>query len=125
MPRNMSFALTTDAVLARQKTVTRRRGWQHLRKGELFWAVKKAMGLRPGEKIQRLALLRCVSNEPVCLAAIDQEEVRREGFADASPGDFVAMFCQHMRCASSDDVQRIEFEYVEEDAQGIWETLRC
>ena len=46
MPRNMSFALTTEQVRRREKTVTRRRGWWFLKPGDIVTAVKKARGLR-------------------------------------------------------------------------------
>lgn len=39
--RRMSFALTTDAVLSRQKTVTRRLGWRFLKPGDRLLAVDK------------------------------------------------------------------------------------
>jgi hypothetical protein len=54
MPRLMSFAHTTDQIRNRTKTVTRRNGWADLKPGELFWAVEKAMGLKPGEKVKRV-----------------------------------------------------------------------
>ncbi len=113
MPRNMSFALTTAQVRARQKTVTRRLGWGGLKPGELFWAVEKAMGLKPGEKIVRLALLRCVSNRAERLKDIDADDVKREGFPGMTAKQFLEMFCEHMNCAPDTSVQRIEFEYVE------------
>lgn len=47
--RNMSFALTTDQILAGTKTVTRRLGWLRLQPGDHLRPVRKCMGLRPGE----------------------------------------------------------------------------
>ena len=35
MPRNMSFALTTDQVRKQSKTVTRRMGWRKTKPGEV------------------------------------------------------------------------------------------
>lgn len=64
MPRNMSFMLTTQQVIDRTKTVTRRLGWKHLKPGELFWACEKCQGLGKGGKINRLSLARCISNTP-------------------------------------------------------------
>lgn len=49
MPPAMSFSHTTDQILNRTKTVTRRLGWENLQPGDRFWAVKKAMGLKRGE----------------------------------------------------------------------------
>lgn len=104
MPRNMSFALTTEQVLKRTKTVTRRIGWKHLKPGDLFWAVKKAMGLKPGEKVERLALCRCVKNYSERLSSMWEADVAREGFPGMSQKEFVAMFCKHMRVQPSQEV---------------------
>jgi hypothetical protein len=116
MPRNMSFALTTEQIHNRTKTVTRRLGWSNLKPGELFWAVEKAQGLKSGEKIKRLALLRCVSNGSVVLygASMTKADCKREGFPDLTPAQFVGMFRRHMKCPPDQSVQRIEFEYVED-----------
>lgn len=113
MPRNMSFALTTDQVRAGTKDVTRRLGWGNLKPGERFWAVVKAMGLKPGEKIQRICLLECVSNTREELRRITADDVEREGFPDMTPAEFVSMFCEHMRCTPRTKVNRIEFKRVE------------
>jgi hypothetical protein len=51
MPRNISFALTTAQFLDGSKDVTRRIGWKNLNAGDVLCAVKKGMGLKPGEKI--------------------------------------------------------------------------
>ncbi len=113
MPRNMSFALTTEQIRSRTKTVTRRRGWKNLKPGQLFWAVKKAMGLKPGEKIERLALLRCISNRTEALDQITAADVAREGFPGQTASDFMRMFCSHIGGDCTQEVQRIEFEYAE------------
>ena len=112
MPRNMSFALTTPQFRARTKTVTRRLGWWWLEPGELIMGVEKGMGLRKGETVTRLALIRVVSAQSERLDAITQGDVAREGFADLSRAEFVDMFCRHNRCAPKTTVNRIEFEYV-------------
>jgi hypothetical protein len=109
----MSFALTTDQVRRGTKDVTRRLGWGNLKPGERFWAVVKAMGLKPGEKIQRIILLECVSNKRVRLSSITKQDVVREGFPEMTPANFVAMFCQHMKCKPSEVVNRIEFKRAE------------
>lgn len=119
MPRNMSFALTTQQVLDEEKDVTRRLGWADLKPGELFWAVEKAMGLKPGEKIRRLKLCRCKSNRPERLERMHsfgygRVEARREGFPNLTGRQFVFMFCDHMRVKRNQVVNRIEFEYVKE-----------
>jgi len=117
--RNMSFALTTEQILAGTKTITRRLGWLRLKTGEQFRPVKKCMGLRPGEKIvplrdplttvgtRREALGRMI-DDPV----YGQEECRREGFPLLSPAEFVLMFCStHKGCTPDTVVTRIEFAY--------------
>lgn len=114
MPRNMSFALTTEQIRNRTKTVTRRLGWWNLKAGDLFWAVEKVRGLKKGEKLKRLSLLRCVSNRAMKLDSIKRPDLAREGFPDMRPSEFVAMFCKHMSVVPWAKVQRIEFEYVEE-----------
>lgn len=128
--RNMSFALTTEAVRARTKTVTRRTGWRWLTPGTLIQPVVKGMGLKPGEQVQRIngpIRVVTVSQEPLSalLADLDYgfEEVRKEGFADhplvqGLPGCFVEFFrnshAANKRPALSDLITRIEFEYVED-----------
>ena len=57
----MSFALTTEQIFNRTKTVTRRVGWTFLKPGDLLCAVRKGQGLKKGEKVERLATLRVVS----------------------------------------------------------------
>jgi hypothetical protein len=97
----MSFNKTTKRILDRSKTVTRRLGWADLEPGVLFWAIEKGQGLKKGEKVKRLALLRCVSNqaEPLTPRRIRRhgpDEMRREGFPGLSIRDFVAFFCLEM-----------------------------
>lgn len=123
--RNMSFALTTDQIRAGTKTVTRRMGWRTLKPGTLIQPVKKGMGLKPGEKIERLRgpirvtgvvferLGRMVDD-----VGYGIEECRKEGFPNMSPGEFITMFCSsHTGCAPDSIVTRIEFEYLS-DNQG-------
>lgn len=113
MPRNMSFALTTEQFIARTKTVTRRFGWLFLQPGEVLCGVKKAMGLKRGEKIERLGMIRVVSTRREPLNAICQEDVVREGFPEKSTTEFVEMLCKHSRCQPHDTVTRIEYEYID------------
>jgi hypothetical protein len=108
----MSFALTTDQIRNRTIDVTRRRGWWFLQPGDELVACEKVMGLKAGQKINRLGHLRVVSTWPEPLNAITPAEVAREGFPDLSPEQFVAMFCEHMRCPPEEEVNRIEFEYL-------------
>ncbi len=121
--RNMSFALTVPQIQAGTKDVTRRLGWEFLKVGELFQPVRKCMGLRPGEKLERLrAPLRVVSlrREPLDMMTTDLDygmaEVRREGFEDHPvyrwPSEWVRMFCaSHKGCMPHSVITRIEFAY--------------
>lgn len=121
--RNMSFALTVPQIQAGTKDVTRRMGWEFLKVGELFQPVRKCMGLKPGERIEKLrGPLRVVSlrREPLDMMTTDLdyglEEIRREGFADDiehnSPIAWVRMFCaSHKGCMPHRFVTRIEFAY--------------
>lgn len=117
--RNMSFALTTDQVRAETKDVTRRLGWLHAKPGELIQPVVKGMGLRPGEKIERIGgpvRILTMTREPLqamCDYPNDgMTETRREGFPEMSPGEFIAMFCRtHRGCTPELTITRIEFSY--------------
>jgi hypothetical protein len=121
--RNMSFSLTSAQILNRTKFVTRRIGWRFLKPGDLLQPVRKAMGLKAGEKaewlggpirvvdVRRERLDRMVSD-----AGYGVREVRLEGFAGHPtkgwPDQFVAFFCASHRCLPGDEITRIEFEYV-------------
>lgn len=111
--RNISFALTETQFRARTKTVTRRLGWETLKPGALLCGVRKAMGLKPGEKIVRLGVIRVVSVRREPLSAITKEDCAREGFPELGPVEFIEMFKHHMGCMAFETVTRIEFEYVD------------
>ena len=125
----MSFALTTEQIRDRSKTVTRRLGWRDLKPGTLLCAVRKAQGLRKGEKVERLATIRVadVRREPLLRLVNDRHygyrEVALEGFADhpqfGSPETFVDMFQDTHECDIYCDVTRIEFEYIAEAEQPV------
>lgn len=112
--RNMSFALTTRQLLDGTKDVTRRLGWANLKPGEHFAAVEKGMGLKPGETVKRLGECVCVSNRAERLDAITADDVRREGFPEMTPAEFVAMFCKHMKVTPDRLVNRIEFKRIDQ-----------
>ena len=118
--RNISFALTTDQIRAGTKIVTRRMGWLNLAPGTLLQPVRKGMGLKPGEKIERL-------RGPIRVTSVRRESLRRmldeprygqldcfyEGFPDYTPASFIDMFCRsHKGCTPDSVVTRIEFEYL-------------
>lgn len=128
--RNMSFSLTTPQILDRSKTVTRRMGWKSLKPGDRIRAVKKAMGLKKGEKIEQLAVLEVVSirREPLSQmserAFYGRDEIIAEGF-QIDPTDrvkpqvraWVSWFAESHKCHADALVTRIEFKYVDEPGE--------
>lgn len=119
--RNMSFMLTTEQVRRKQKTVTRRNGWKNVRVGEVIRAVKKCMGLKKGERMEALAIIRVVDKRRERLSAMvgsyGEREIAREGFIHMQPSEFIQMYCEHNKCRASDVVTRIEFEYMSDGDQ--------
>lgn len=119
--RNISFKLTTDQIRNRTKTVTRRLGWKTLTNRTLLQACVKCQGLKPGERVERLCMIRVVSvtlerlTHLLCVYSRKKAklEVVKEGFPDLTPREFVAMFCREMKCDPEQEVTRIEFEYVD------------
>lgn len=112
MPRNISFSLTTQQFRDRTKTVTRRSGWWFLKPGDMLCGVEKARGLKRGEKVKRLGMIRVVSARPETLSGIDAGDVAREGFPNMTPHAFVTMYSGHNKVPRDAIINRIEFEYV-------------
>jgi hypothetical protein len=112
--RHISFALTTPQIRARSKTVTRRLGWRNLQPGTLLQGCVKCQGLKKGERVEKLCVIRVVAARIEPLNAITQEDVVREGFPGMSPAEFVQMFCKHNGCTPGTAITRIEFTYKEE-----------
>lgn len=112
MARNMSFAMTTDQVAKKTKTVTRRYGWRFLKPGDEVRAVKKSMGLKKGEKIEFIAMIKIISIRGEPLSSITQDDVIKEGFPEWTPTQFIKMLVDHYKVDPSDMVNRIEFEYI-------------
>ena len=108
--RNMSFSMTTDQLVDGSKDVTRRIGWQNVRPGDRIQAVKKGMGLKKGEKAEKLVVITVVSVRQEPLYRIDKAECVREGFPDMEPEEFVTMFMAANRCEKHTIVTRIEFK---------------
>lgn len=50
----MSFALTTDQVRRRTKTVTRRMGWRRLKPGTLLQPIVKGQGIPKGGHVETI-----------------------------------------------------------------------
>ena len=113
MPRNMSFMLTTEQFKNRTKTVTRRLGWKFLKPGDVVMGCKKCMGLKKGEKIERLGLIRIVDVRRERLNQITDEDVVREGFPGMTRLGFIKFFMKEARCLIVQPVTRIEFEYLD------------
>lgn len=111
-PRLISFAMTTEQVRLRTKTVTRRLGWLDLKPGTILQAVEKAQGLKKGEKVKRLCLIRVKSVRRERLCKITRADVTREGFPGMLKHKFVEFFCEGHGCEPGDTVTRIEFEYI-------------
>ena len=118
--RRMAFSHTAPQIRDRSKTVTRRTGWRYLKPGNLIQAVEMARGLKKGERVRELAVLRVVNVrvEPLSRLVTDaryaEDELPREGFPCWSRDEFVAMFLRVNRLNSTSvKVTRIEFEYVQ------------
>lgn len=110
--RLMSFALTTAQLLDGSKTVTRRVGWANLKPGDRLKAVRKAMGLRPGEKVDVLAEFEVVSVRRERLDFINKADCIAEGFPHLTPRQFVEMFCSHMTITEPDNGHYVSGKYV-------------
>lgn len=117
--RLISFQLTQRQILARTKNVTRRAGWLSLKAGDRLQAVEKGMGLKRGETVKRLALLRVVNvrrelmRRMMDVVVYGRAECVREGFPEMTPAEFVAFFCaSHRGCTPETEITRIEFVYL-------------
>lgn len=110
----MSFAFTWPQVLARTKTVTRRRAttWRGLGAGDRLLAVSKAMGFRPGERPELGPVIEVVSVRVEPLEACTDAEAVLEGFPELGAAGFVAMLGKRTGVRPTDEVRRIEFRYV-------------
>ncbi len=118
--KNMSFSHTTRQVRERTKTVTRRLGWRHLKAGELIRACVKCMGLKKGNKVEGIAVIRVVSVRSELLSNLyhheyGDEEATKEGFPELNGEEFVQFFKGLHSTKDIQVVNRIEFEYVDSD----------
>lgn len=113
--RLMSFRMTVLPFYRRLKTETRRMdAWHGLKAGELLCGVVKGQGLKLGEEVQRLHVIRIEDVYSDYLDEITPEEVAAEGFPGLPPKDFVDMFLDgHKPPADWDEqVTIISFSYV-------------
>jgi len=118
----MSFSMTTDQILNGTKTVTRRYGWWFLKPGDLVRPVRKAMGLKKGEKVEPLrGPLRIVSMRGEPLWHMTDAECVLEGFSSMTGHEFVGMLCRHYGRDPISEVNRIEFEYTDGSPCGVEE----
>jgi len=113
--RNMSFAITTKQMYNQTKTVTRRLGWWFIKKGDVVMACEKCQGLKKGEKIKRIYPILITDVRPEPLSDITQKDCEKEGFGQHTPGDFIEMFCEKMKCKPDVVVNRIEFTKKEDE----------
>lgn len=129
--RNISFALTTEQFRNRTKFVTRRNGWAFLAPGDHLMGCVKCMGLKPGEKLERLGEIVVLEVRREPLNSITPEEVILEGFPTWTPQQFIEMYCKHNGNHPDDPVNRIRFDYVdrilseltrEAEAMGLYDT---
>lgn len=114
MPRNMSFMLTVEQVRNQTKTVTRRQGWWFLKKGDILNAVEKGMGLKKGEKVEKICQIRVIDVRRSVIGYISGPDVKREGFPKMTWLEFTEFYCKHNKVNPWDECNRIEFEYVRE-----------
>ena len=115
MPGNISFALTTDQFLDGSKDVTRRMGWKKLKPGTRLCGVRQSQGLKRGQKVERLGMIRVISARRERLDAITPDDVRREGFPGWTPGQFIEFYCKTNGCTPATRITRIEFERTTEE----------
>lgn len=122
--RLMSFGLTVPQMQAGTKSVTRRLGWRRAKPGDVLQPVRKAMGLRKGEtveKITRPIVLLEVTFEPLCRLtdnlAYGDAELVLEGFPnfDGGPDAWVQWFISgHRGCTPETVVTRLRFVFEQE-----------
>ncbi|MBN2420087.1 MAG: ASCH domain-containing protein [Deltaproteobacteria bacterium] len=114
----MSFMLTTEQARNKTKPVTRRLGWGFLKPGDIVQQVVKSQGLKKGQKVEKIHLIKIVSTrwEPLNLIVSDPvygyKECALEGFPELTPDEFVKMFCDANRCKPYKLVNRIAFNYL-------------
>jgi len=119
MSRLMSVAFTEAAVVARTKTVTRRKGWLMLKPGDTLTLCRKVMGRKKGEPLVRIAEVQVVSvrrERLIALRAADygRDEMRREGFPGMTADDFVRKyFTEAQGIGLWDEVTRIQWRYLD------------
>lgn len=107
--RNMSFSITTEQMRKGTKSVTRRFGWWNLKAGDVVMACVKCMGLKKGQKVERLYPIEIISTRKEMVLDVTSDEVEREGFPNMSTIDFMFLLCNGSGKTFHDMVNRIEF----------------
>lgn len=111
----MSVAFTEDAVRARTKTVTRRKGWLFLKPGDRLTLCRKVMGRKPGEPLVRICDVEIVDVRRERLYYVDiAGELALEGFPDLGTNEFIATYFEPQGIHALDLVTRIEWRYLDE-----------
>jgi len=111
--RNMSFALTTDQIQRRQKTVTRRNGWTFAKVGDVVQPVIKSQGIPKGEHVEKIGgPIRFTAVDRVTLGSISPQDVYREGFPNLTTRQFITFYKRANGGRRDQIVTRIAFEYL-------------
>ena len=116
--RNISFMLTQPQFRARTKTVTRRFGWWFANVGDVFMGVEQCQGLGRGGKIVPMGPIEVVSTlrerpDAILTYANPQAELALEGFPHMGPEAFVDMLIKANWKKRHEDVNRIEYRYLD------------
>ncbi len=111
--RLISFSLTRDQFEKRIKTHTRRIGWQFAVPGMILRCVDRIMGFKKGERPEFLGFVKIVKVWRERLDAITPEDVKREGFPDWTPKQFVQFVCREVNAKPWTIVTVIEFSYLQ------------
>lgn len=119
MPRLMSVSHTEPQVRRRAKTVTRRAGWCFLKAGDRVTLVRKAQGLRKGERAERIIDVEILDARREHLLDVTADDVTREGFPDWTRDQFLDFFTATMGGTVEQEVTRIEWRYLEPVADTI------
>jgi hypothetical protein len=123
MARLMSVAFTEDAVRARTKTVTRRKGWLFVKPGDRLTLCRKVMGRKKGEPLERIVDVEVVHVQRhllndllTCDPQEAREEMTCEGFPGMHPGEFIRRyFVDAQGMERFDEVTRIEWRYLDDE----------
>lgn len=113
--RNMSFSVTERQYRDGTKSVTRRKGWLFLKRGDRFRAVRKAMGLKKGEKVEVLGINETVRVTRERIDTVTAADIVKEGFPGMCPHDFIEMICRITGLKPSDNITRIAFRRITDD----------